>query len=234
MTIPAPSHRNRHEDETARPCVRGCVRPRAHRDDCADRGCRGCAPRPATNGFLCWSCHRRLELMLTDIPGIADWLDAHIRAGSRPRGDLPTRRTKGEPPIPIDLDVLDHGLTITCVVLGWCEVLVEKTSLTGPRQWTVPATAAYLRTHLTAVEAADWCAVAWQELADATSQAHALAPWRPELRRCDGIPCPECQAMALVVYGGDEDVTCQECRVMIQAKRYTIWTRMLVDEAAAP
>lgn len=65
---------------------------------------------------------------------------------------------------------------------------------------------------------------------DLMSQAHSIAPWREQVARLRGIPCPECHRKALVRFGGDEDVTCLHCRTMIPPARYLIWTRMLVAE----
>ncbi len=214
-------------------CVRGCRTPRRHVDACPG-DCAGCQPRQATHGHLCQSCHRRLELLVVDMPGVAEWLEVHLPAGSKPAGDTKLHRRKGEPPLPVDLDILDHQATIAAVLRGWVDVLVEGTSLTGPVDRSIRGCARYLHAHLTAVEVADWLIDLYDELAQLTSLAHSLAPWRPQVRRCHGIPCPECQAMALVVYGGDEDVTCQECRVLIPASRYSIWTRMLADVQQEP
>jgi hypothetical protein len=80
------------------------------------------------------------------------------------------------------------------------------------------------------IEASDFTKDLWEELAHVTSEAHALAPWRPELRRVEGIPCPECHNCALVIFGGEEDVSCLECRLIIPKERYLIWTRIAAAE----
>ena len=47
-------------------CARGCTIARRHRTDCEDRDeCRGCLPRDAEHGRLCYGCHVQL----------VDWLD---------------------------------------------------------------------------------------------------------------------------------------------------------------
>lgn len=53
--------------EVRRPCERGCIDARRHIEGC-EGDCRGCAPRPATHGLLCESCHADLWLILTDAP----------------------------------------------------------------------------------------------------------------------------------------------------------------------
>lgn len=283
-------------DPAAAGCVRGCHFRNRHLVTCDgfdddDLECLGCLPRPAAHGRLCWPCHRRLEVMLTDFPAIVRWLDAHLPAGSRSasaaRQDWERSGTADGAPIPIDLSVIDHvGLIKECLI-SWVELLAERTSLVGPRHITpalqlvsleidpdapwdrgwklnatwrqtkpgcshlpgrshfnrvvldrelrawcsdVDQTAAYLLTHITAVEVADWTEAAFDEFALLTSKAHRLAPWAPEVRHVSGIPCPECFCCALVIKGGSQDVECLECRVIVPEERYGIWIRMLVSE----
>lgn len=170
--------------------------------------------------------------MLTELPTVSDWLATHLPRGTTRRMKEQYRKpVKAEaPPIPIDLDVLDTGETIYACISGWVEALVERTSLTGPEDRSLPGLCRYLLTHLTAVECQPFTADLWDELAWITSQAHALAPWRPEVRRLEGIPCPECHVAALVIYGGDVDATCQECRHMIPESIYPLWTKVAARE----
>jgi hypothetical protein len=173
--------------------------------------------------------------MLHDFPALYAWVSVHLPRGSRPR-QVSTdriRRTKGEPPLPIDLDIFDMGETIYASLSGWVGLLVADTSLTGPTRHAVEDLAGFLATHITAVECQPWVVDAWEELAYVTHQSHSLAPWRPELKRCKGIPCPDCEAMALAIFGGQDDVQCLECGTLIPQERYDIWTRMLSDEVTA-
>lgn len=56
-------------EERRDPCSRGCTNARRHIEECEDWDtCHGCAPRPATHGLLCESCHADLMLVLTDAP----------------------------------------------------------------------------------------------------------------------------------------------------------------------
>jgi hypothetical protein len=209
------------------------MRARNHLKDCPDRDeCRGCLPREAEYGDLCWPCHRRLELMLTDMPTVASWLAVHLPRGSthRPKQDYQKPKKADAPPIPIDLDVLDVGETIYASISGWVGALVDRTSLVGPDDDTLDALCRYLLTHLQAVENQPFLPAMWEELAWITSDAHALAPWRPEVRRLFGIPCPECHVAALVIYGGDVDATCQDCRTMVPESIYPLWAKVAAEE----
>ena len=192
-----------------------------------------CADREAEHGDLCWPCHHRLELMLADLPTVVDWLAVNKAGGSSTAAKQDWQRPGGDDgaPVPVDLAILDVSEQIAASLAGWVECLVDSTSLTGPPDTgRVSVDAAYLSTHLTAVECAAFVADLWDELSWLTSQAHALAPWRPEVRRLTGVPCPECHEAKLVIYGGDVDVTCQGCRAMIPEDRYGLWVRIVSDE----
>lgn len=237
--------------DTPRPCVRGCLRPRNHLTACPDREkCRGCEPREAEYGDLCWPCHRRLELMLVDFPTVVDWLEVNApRAGSQRLKEDHHKQPKADaPPTPLDESVLDLREQISSSLAGWVDALVERTSLTGPpltqvgaqhgarRRQDVTAevsvTAGYLRTHLTAVENQDFVATMWDELGWLSTDAHALAPWRPVAKPLTGVPCPSCHTAALVIFGGDVDVTCCHCREIIPEDRFPFWVQLLAQEEA--
>lgn len=102
-----------------------------------------------------------------------------------------------------------------------------------PTRFTVESAAPWLRAQIVRLEHLNGIEDTWQELANAMSQAHALAPWREQATRMNGIPCPECKRMGLVLFGGDENVSCTVCHASITPGRYTIWCRMLEEEASA-
>jgi hypothetical protein len=222
-------------------CVRECTRRDHHLAACEDRDeCRGCEPRQAEHGNLCWPCHRRLELMLTDLPTVVDWLRVHLNRGiaQRLRTEAEMIHAKhSEAPAPIDLDVLDHIDVMFACVLGWADNLVTDVKANGSDllspEPTVKDAAPWLLRHLRTLELQEWVGEAWEELAETMSIAHGLAPWRPEVRKVPGVPCPECSAVALVIYGGETDVTCQRCRMMIPEDRYGIWARMHEEGVAS-
>lgn len=216
-------------------CVRGCARARRHASDCtaAEGECRGCQPRQAEHGLLCWPCHRRLELMLTDAPGIVAWLAVHLPRGTsngKARNDAEMRHGTTAPPAPVDLDVIELTDTWKASLWGWATNLTEDNNLTTKPDTDATANAKLLLTWLPTIERADWVPYLYEELEWLTRDSHNHTPWAPEVRRVRGIPCPECHTCALVVYGGQADVTCQECGLVIPHHRYGIWTRMLADE----
>ncbi len=221
-------------------CVRGCGLKGRHLTQCdgfdaIGRDCRGCLPRRADHGYLCWPCHRRLELMLTDSVAMYDWLTANMTAGegaAAAKDDAQQRRGTEAPPAPVKLDVLDIRDLWLDTLTEIADELAEKRSIPGPRRHNIRETSEWFLKWQASLEAEEWVGDTWQALGEIVSQAHALAPWRPELQRCKGVPCPECQETALVIFGGESDVTCTSCRAMIPESSYGLWTKILSDEAA--
>ena len=223
--------------ETTAACARGCSMYRRHLVDCPDPDvCRGCLPRRAQHGRLCWPCHRRLELMLTDAPTVHRWLTGNMTAGegaARAKEDH-ERRPGGDDgsPTPVKLDVLDLRDLLADRLAVWADDWAEVHDVTAPRH-TIAADAEFLLRWLPGIERLEWVGDWWAELAETLSDAHALAPWRPTARRVHGIPCPACEEVNLVVFGGEEDVTCGSCREMIPPERYAIWVAVLNSERQA-
>jgi hypothetical protein len=90
-------------------CVRFCTIARRHLADCEhpdDGACRGCLPRPAEFGALCIACHYRFVRILHDLPHARTLLAGHLQP-SYARRDNMVKATKGDPPVPLNLSVLD-------------------------------------------------------------------------------------------------------------------------------
>jgi hypothetical protein len=221
--------------ETTQACARGCSILRRHLVECPDPKCRGCLPRRAERGRLCQTCHRRFELMLTDAPTVYRWLTGNMVAGqeaSRAKEDHERRRGGGErgiteTPVPIKLAVMDVRDLLADQLTEWVYEWCELKSLTGPLRHTVDADVAFLLTWLYGLESVEWIADWWESLAQTMSDAHALAPWRPVMRRVPGVPCPGCAETNLVIFGGETDITCMSCKIMLTEQRFELWERVL-------
>ena len=220
-------------------CIRGCRRRYRHLDACTgtrDDGneCTGCQPRRASHGLLCWPCHRRLEQWLSNGPNSLAyaeyWLEANLPKGSGTRFDVEVRSEPEREPI--NLERWDTLTLLRDQVLGWLETHCKERNLTGPDTYTIQTASTYLTAWLDKLEESEWVRDMWDELAETMSQAHALAPWRPAVRRCPGIPCPECEECRLVIYGGEVDITCQSCYMMYTRETYDRWVYMLAEERA--
>ena len=250
----------RNVDQTFEPCLRGCTIRNHHTDDCdgidatGQHPCPGCEPRPAEYGLLCRSCSWRLDEWLSNDQPDAEWMAEPDAAKRREiRGslamaqwavqtatrdglvgvayDLDKIGVTKEPPAPVNLARLDWLLETDDVVSSWLEAWVQHRGLSGPDVYELESACAYLAQWLDELAAWEPIAELWDELADLMRRGHALAPWRQQVRVCDGVPCPDCGEQALVVYGGDDVVTCYSCGGMQSRDSYERWVRLLANEA---
>lgn len=221
--------------EKTEACIRGCNLYRRHLAECENQDeCRGCLPRRATHGHLCDTCHRRFELMLTDAPVVYRWLTGNMATGSSGASDGDVVTGSREQPLPIKADVYDVRQLLADRLAAWVDDFAEDVDLTKPERSTVEADAAFLLRWIRSLELCDWIGDWWQELAETMSLAHALAPWRPAMRRVPQVPCPGCAETNLAIWGGESDVTCLSCGIMMTEDKFGLWERVLkMDQEAA-
>jgi hypothetical protein len=221
--------------ETTEACIRGCALYGQHLTDCEDQAtCKGCLPRRAQYGHLCHTCHRRLELMLHDAPTVVAWLTGNLASGGSGSSDDPHVTGSRELPLPIKAGIFDERQAICDALAAWADDIAETLGVSGPIRHDVENDCRFLRTWLTSIERLDPIGDWWEELAEHTSNAHALAPWRPPVRRIPAIRCPRCSEVNLVIYGGESDVTCQSCKSMMTENEFWIWENVLqVNEEAS-
>lgn len=217
-------------------CIRGCALYRQHLVDCEGRddgSCSGCLPRLASHGLLCHTCHRRLELMLHDAPTVDRWLSGNLASGGTGSDD-PHVTGSRELPLPIKTGIYDERQALRDAFAAWADDIAETLGVKGPLSHTVEFDVRFLQTWLSSIEQLDPIGDWWEELAEHTSMAHALAPWRPAVRRIAGVPCPRCTETNLVIYGGESDVTCQSCKGMMTEDQFGLWQNVLkVAEVAS-
>lgn len=216
--------------ETTEACIRGCRMYNNHLSEC-EGDCRGCLPRRATNGHLCATCHRRLELMLTDAPTVIRWLAGNMATGGGSAADGDRVTGSREMPLPIKADLYDLRQLLMDRLTLWVDDWSEFKGLSGPEAHTPDLDAAYLLTWLPGICKLDWIGDWWTEMAETMSEAHALAPWRPVMRRLPRVPCPGCEEVNLAIYGGESDVTCLSCGIMMTEDRFALWERVLREDA---
>lgn len=219
--------------EMTEACVRGCSLYREHLADCEGEPCSGCLPRRAQYGHLCHTCHRRLELMLHDAPTVIRWLTGNLATGqgAATSGDKVT--SSRELALPIKAGIYDERQAICDALAAWADDVAETLTVTGPLTHTVENDVRFIQTWLTTIERMDPIGDWWEELAEHTSNAHALAPWRPAMRRIASVPCPGCSETQLAIYGGESDITCLACKMMMTEDRFEIWQRVLKAERVA-
>lgn len=213
--------------ETTEACARGCSLYRQHLTDCEDGDeCSGCLPRRAQYGRLCHTCHRRLELMLFDAPTVVNWLTGNLATGGTASDD-PHVTGSRDLPLPIKAAIFDERQAMCDALSVWADDIAETLGVTGPLSHTAEHDARFLLTWLSSIERMDPIGDWWEELAEHTSNAHALAPWRPAMRRIRRVPCPRCGETNLGIFGGESDITCLSCRAMMTEDQFELWQTVL-------
>lgn len=219
---------------TTKACVRGCSIRNQHRAEC-EGDCNGCLPRRAEHGDLCWPCHFRLRDMLTKATALDGWLGGNMTMGegaAKVRQDYERRGGEDGAPTPLKIEIYDVRQQLRDHWSSWVDWLVEREGLHGPDHHDVERDAGYLLSWLDRVEAWDTIGDLLEHTAYLMSCAHALAPWRPEVKRVPRLECPECGEVNMVIYGGDSHVTCHSCRAVIPAEHLGIWERIVEQEAS--
>lgn len=277
-------------------CVRGCMVPRKHLDECDNEACRGCLPEEATEGALCYSCHVLLKDALTHAPGQVSLLRATEEPSSEQALTIETARVHVGPRLdseaphyitpastqpvagssePVRLAALAVAQELEDILSQWVEQLAGDYRINTPqakastaqredsrkRVWMpelvpgmprsrwetvvyrgpdvgqyvwvdpperfeVSTACRWLLTHLNRLEHLEGIGDEMESLSAAMGQAHSIVPWREQVSRLRGIPCPHCQRVRLVLYGGMSDVTCESCGKRYPWERYAIWVKM--------
>ena len=241
------------DDQTFEPCLRGCTVGDQHLDDCEVEDCPGCQPRRAVRGRLCAHCAHHLEDWLSNDMPEPDWHQQPadqrrpIRASlayavqcvdtAIDRGipgiayDGDRVGTTKAPPAPVNLARLDVLRDIDDTMSSWLEAWCAHRGLRGPDTYELTYACRYLDSWIDELAAWEPVRDMWDEIRMLMSRAHALAPWRQLVKVCDGVPCPDCGHTRLVVYGGDDLITCRRCGATLHRDEYTRWVRVIADEA---
>jgi len=114
-------------------CIRGCVQARQHIEACEDQdACKGCEPREADYGLLCYGCHVRLLDWLKNAP----W--QHYLLGYAAEPNLSQalndaiRATIFGAPSPLNVAAASAMTDLTDILSGWVEMLADQFALSGP------------------------------------------------------------------------------------------------------
>lgn len=208
-------------------CIYGCTLTDVHRAHCpchpacADHvgHCKGCAPRPSHDrSLLCGSCfYRKLRSPLRRVPALHDWLSSR-KAGLRATaydGDLVS--SSKEAPLPFNADIVDHLGVADRVLNAWAAKAVGETDPgPGPSKWDDVGSAKWLDDHSGWAAEQRWVPGLINDLAELERRARAIAPWQRTGHSLP-LPCTVCDQRTLVLFGGDDWVTCTnpECDKII-------------------
>ena len=238
---------------TTRTCVGGrpgrpCVIFGQHATDCHDETCRGCLPRPGTQGWLCDTCdtHLRQWLAVTKTPEgewrpnsllwVHGWLGLaqSVRRKAAPQFDhIVTCRD--DLPSPVSEAIMDCRRRIEAIVAAaeeWAREKLDGVSAADLGRVDLVESVAYLARRVVSIEdSRSLVGALYDDTQDVMIEAHSLAPWRAERKRIAGIPCPGCERVTMTLFGGDDFVTCTTCQTVVASRRFDIWTEMLRESA---
>jgi hypothetical protein len=166
------------------------------------------APRYARVGLLCPRCALRLERRLAELPARHDELGQVLGGsqGTRAEG----KRTKGAPPVPLNVAAHDHRQHMTGVLASWALLVREERGLRGPDTSTVAVLAPWLVQQTSWLVEQPWVDDLSAEVADLTRVADGITRRNPGWHRLPA-PCPECAAFELGRKDGDSHVECRSC-----------------------
>jgi hypothetical protein len=218
-------------------CILGCTVRGQHQASCPchdacpdhDDHCTGCAPRP-THGqsLLCGSCfYRRLRSPLRRVPPLHDWLSSRKGGLKAATYDGDRVQSSKEAPLPFNAAIVDH-LSLTALLMNaWANRGVEQIG-DAPTTWTAVTSAAWLDQHATWVAEQPWVPRLIAHLRELEQRARALAPWQPT-RHALPVPCFRCEHQTLVLFGGEDWVTCTnpDCDAVFGWSRYAALSKAL-------
>lgn len=190
------------------------------------------APRIAATGLLCQRCADLLERRLAELPA----LDADLAAALTPtRGGRPEGgRTKGSPPVPINVAAHDHRQRLAGVLMSWVQLVAEERSLRGPDRTAVDRLAPWLVAQADWIVDQPWVDDLCAEVADLVRAGEGIVQrWRRPSRA--GANCFDCDGPLIrrVVDGLEEDtLTCYGCGRRYDDAQYLLALRSAARDAA--
>lgn len=219
-------------------CILGCTSRGQHgaacpcHDQCPEHEghCTGCAPRPTRGGsLLCGACfHRKLRGPLRRIPALNDWLTSR-KAGMRAAVyDRDLVSSSKEAPLPFNPEIVDHLGILDTIMDSWADAIAGKVD-PGPRPPRgAPAAAVWIEERAGWVAEQDWVPQLAAHLKELETRARRLCPWQPT-RHALPVPCFRCEQQTLVLFGGEDWVTCTaaDCDAVFGWSRYAALSRAL-------
>ena len=221
-------------------CIYACTLQDIHAAGCPcqitcpdhEGHCAGCAPRP-THGssLLCGSCfYRKIRGPLRRVPALFDWLMS--RKGARLKAATYDGDRIGgskETPLPFNPDIVAHLSLMSLLMNAWASKAVGETDPgPGPKVWDAAGSSQWLEQHAGWIAEQRWVVTFAEHLRELEQRARSLAPWQP-MRHSLPVPCFRCEQQTLVLFGGEDWVTCTatDCDAVFGWSRYEALSRAL-------
>ena len=193
---------------------------------CIAKNC-GHGTRPiARIGQLCNTCHARLERNLAETPSLVNTVHRLFLALGSPVDSDGSRRTKGQPPLPLNVHTLDALNTIEESLWLWLLLVCDERELHGPnRPSEAVSSSAWLLGHLPWISAQTWVKDFDVELREAVQALRAITG---DFVRSTTLSkaCPYCSELSLTVKAdASSDVVCRTEGCQDEQGEAPRWTR---------
>lgn len=199
-------------------CILGCINRGEHQPDCPCHDqcpdhtdhCSGCAPRPShENSLLCGHCfYVKLKAPLRRVPALFDWYTSR-KAGLRAAVYDSDRITVSkDQPLPFNVDITDHLDLMRVVLATWAHRSAELAPPgPGPDGKDAVTSAKWLEDHASWISEQQLVGQLSKHLRQLEDYGRAIAPWQATRHKLP-LPCFKCQQPTLVLFGGEDWVTC--------------------------
>ena len=171
---------------------------------------------------MCGGCYARLHVDVGTLVGAHTWLGVAMRNPTPAWKPGAIHRPSGPRP-PFQVQLHDARVDIAAKLTSWAKLIAEEhtPALAGPADSDPATIGRWLGHRLRWVSEQLWCDEMARELNELARSAYALVPWDRERRQLP-LPCPGCDLLTLVLYGGQEWVSCRnpECGALLSWADY--------------
>lgn len=167
------------------------------------------APRFADDGFLCQRHSDTLERRVAELPARRDLLRDCL-GGIQGQRSSESKKTKGEPPLPLNIGAHDHLALMHAQVVEWVRLVAEERRETGPATADLRPLASYLVGRHSWVVRQPWVDDYAEEMRDLSRVADGLTAHKARWNRLEA-PCPGCGAFELGRWDGQDIAQCASC-----------------------
>lgn len=186
-------------------------------------------PRWAVQGTaLCRRCTDLLERRIAELPARAAQVRA-VLGGLRSGQTSESKRTKGSPPVPLNLDAHDLLEDVNAKVVSWVRAVCEDLSLRGPDRVSLDVLCPWLLSQLPWIVTQDFAREFADEMRDLARSCDGITRVQAGWHRLP-VPCPGCDASALGRWDGASEVLCQACGERWPESEYTRLVLVLASD----
>ena len=192
-------------------------------------------PRPPVTRYLCHRCITSIERDLAETPALVDLVDRHFLAAGQGASSDESRKTKGNPPLPLRVEALDALRDLEQTLTSWSLMVAEDRDVSPPIVAEPAVLARYLLLHAAWIVEQPWSDDLQGELAASVRPLRVITgEVVPQVTLSKA--CPYCGELSLRVRpDATSDVVCRTDGCQDEGGEAPRWTRatwhlLLTDE----